>query len=181
MALKYGFFDSATGDEREYVAQDFADVFALFFTNGVKSGDMAVTAGTGLDVNVAAGFVHINGYHVENDAILNLEIGANVSGLPRIDRVVVRLDLATRTFDVDVIAGTPASSPTAPALTRTGTTYEISLAQVRVNNGASTVTVTDERGNTSVCGYVNDLGVNITSGTAEPGTLAVGDIYIRYS
>lgn len=154
MALNYGFFDSAEGDQRSYIAADFAKRFSLFFTNGVREVELSVTAGTGKDVNVAAGYANINGYHVQNDAVLNLPISANASGLPRIDRIVIKLDLTTRSFAIYVKPGTPASTPAPPALTRNTNIYELSIAQVRINNNASTVTVTDERSNTSVCGYI---------------------------
>ncbi|MEL7568958.1 MAG: hypothetical protein AAGU14_00175, partial [Eubacteriaceae bacterium] len=154
MALNYGFFDSAEGDNRTYIAADFAKRFSLFFTNGVREGELLVTAGLGKDVNVAAGYANINGYHVQNDAVLNLAIGANTSGLPRIDRIIIKLDLTTRAFAIYVKAGTPASSPVPPTLTRNISIYELSIAQVRINNNASAVNVTDERSSTSVCGYI---------------------------
>lgn len=179
MSLVYGFFDGAQGDTRSYTGVQFAAMLALFFTNGLKSAsDLAVTAGTGLDVNVAAGYAHINGYWVQNTAVLNLAVGANTSGLSRIDRVVVRLSLATRTFSIVVKAGIAASAPAAPTLTRDASTYEISLAQILVTNDATTVTTTDERSDANICGYINNLNINITSGSEIPETLPTGDIFI---
>ncbi|MFE0619715.1 hypothetical protein [Bacillus altitudinis] len=92
---------------------------------------------------------------------LSLQIQPAAS-LPRIDRIVLRLDasLSTRSIRAMVIQGTPASNPTVPALTRSGDVYELSIAQVRVNANSTIIAqanITDERLNIDVCGLVNSL------------------------
>jgi len=70
--------------------------------------------------------------------------------------VVVRLNATPgRTIDILVKKGTPTPSPVPPGLTRTPETWELSLAQVRVEAGATSIVagkITDERGNASLCG-----------------------------
>lgn len=118
---------------------------------GAVSGDFAVTYdGAGLDVDIAAGKALLDGIAVTNPSSRELTIAAAHATLPRIDRIVLEL---TRTAGdtegkvmLKVLAGTPAASPAAPALTDSASTLQISLAQVRVNAAATTVTsVTDER------------------------------------
>ena len=79
--------------------------------------------------------------------------------LPRIDRVVISwettdyVDLPT----VTILAGTPASNPTPPALTNNNLMRQISLARIRIPAGATQITsdmVTDERLDENVCGIV---------------------------
>ena len=69
--------------------------------------------------------------------------------------------LDTRACSIYVKSGQASTSPTAPALTRTtGGTWELSLAQIYVAAGATSIAqsdITDERANTSVCGYVTGL------------------------
>lgn len=118
---------------------------------GAVSGDFAVTYdGAGLDVDIAAGKALLDGIAVTNPSSHELTIGAADGTHPRIDRIILEL---TRTAGdtegkvmLKVLAGTPAASPSAPALTDSSSTLQISLAQVRVNALATTVTsVTDER------------------------------------
>lgn len=104
---------------------------------------------TGLQVKVDTGRAWVRGHFYENDALKTVAIGSNSSGNPRIDRVVVRNDHTANTIGVVVIPGTPAASPTAPAITQTSTVWDVPLAQVAVANGAVTIAagnVTDERG-----------------------------------
>ncbi|MES2405559.1 MAG: hypothetical protein V4567_14660, partial [Pseudomonadota bacterium] len=49
---------------------------------------------------------------------------------PRIDRVVLRADFVNNNIVLDVLQGTPAVSPAAPALTQNTSIWEISLAQM---------------------------------------------------
>jgi len=61
---------------------------------------------------------------------------------------VVRLDRINNNVNLAVLTGTPAGAPVVPALTQTSTTWEISLAQVLVGTGVTTIAagnVTNER------------------------------------
>jgi hypothetical protein len=166
MTQTSGFFNSeklSDGSfDRVYLAETFAQYFASFISNGVFGGKLAVlqvTPGTGLSVSVGSGQGYINGYWYENDTALVLPLAAAATQ-PRIDSVVLRLDLTARTVSLAVLTGTAAASPSAPALTRNDTTWELRLANVRVNANATTIpatNVTDTRFDTAQCGLVHGV------------------------
>ena len=159
---KSGFFNSSGGD-RIYDAADFADYFGSLVTNGVfykTATNLQVTPGSGLGISVAAGTAWINGYRYENTDALSLPLSTANGSNPRIDRVVVRLSMISRSIQLAVIAGTPAATPAAPSLTRTSDIYELGIADVLVPTAATSIVannITDTRLNTSLCGLVNSL------------------------
>lgn len=103
---------------------------------------------TGMQVKVKSGAANVQAIYFDSDAEEVLAIAAANASNPRIDRIIVRLDLPADTIDFAVIQGAPAVSPTAPTLTQNNTRWEISLAQVYVGANVSTIAtgnVTDER------------------------------------
>lgn len=163
MAQKYGFFNSVDGD-RKYDADDIGNYFLKLISDGVfatPATAMQVTATSGMTVSVAAGWGFIKCKYINNTAAAQFTLANADVVLNRIDRVVMRLDTANRTMSLAVKQGTAASTPTAPALTRVnGGVWELSLAQIYVGAGVTTITqanITDERANTSLCGYVTGL------------------------
>lgn len=154
MAQRSRFFDSVAGD-RTYTSDAWAQVITGLIGDGVVSGgnELAVSENSpqGMSVLVATGKAFIQGYFFEvYSAAEAVTIAAANATNPRIDRIVVRRDLTNRQAVLAVLTGTPAASPTAPALTQNAAgTWEISLAQVYV--GAAVVVIananiTDERG-----------------------------------
>lgn len=169
MTLNYGIFDSAdpASPDRTYTATLLSRIAGKCLSNGVVPGDLnelriTVADPPAMKIVVSTGTAIINGRFCENDTAFPLNITAANASNPRIDRVVVRLSAVTnRTIDIVVKAGTPASSPAAPALTRTSDVYEVSLASIAVGAGVSsiiTANITDERGDPSVCGYTYSHG-----------------------
>lgn len=167
MSLKYGFFDSVGGD-RKYSANDIGEYFLKLISNGVfatPANAMQVKATTtpSMEVNVTSGWAFINCKYLHNTAAYPLTITAADQAYPRIDRVVMQMNpaLDTRACSIYVKSGQASESPTAPSLTRvSGGTWELSLAQIYVAAGTTSITqanITDERANTSVCGYVTGL------------------------
>ena len=155
MAVTYGFFNSVNGD-RKYNADQMSEYFRGIVSQGVfqhLDSGLAVSAGTGLSVSVAAGRAIIQDRWIQNSAALNLTILAASETYGRKDAVVIRLDKSSRAISITVKTGTPAASPVAPSMTRNATTYEMALAYVNVAAGASSVTVTDKRSDSSVCGW----------------------------
>lgn len=155
MAVTYGFFNSLNGD-RKYNAEQMSDYFRGIVSEGVfqhLDSGLAVTAGTGLTVNVAAGRAIVQNRWMQNDASLELSISAASETYARIDAVVIRLDWSSRAISIAVKTGTPGASPAAPSLTRNSTTYEMALAYVNVAASATSVTVTDKRSDGTVCGW----------------------------
>ena len=155
MAVTYGFFNSINGD-RKYNADQMSDYFRGIVNEGVfqhLNGGLAVVAGTGMEVTVATGRAIVQNKWVQNDAAFPLTIEAASDTYGRKDAVVIRLSYTNRNISIVVKTGTPAASPTAPSMTRNSTTYEMALAYVNVSAGATSVTVTDKRSDTTVCGW----------------------------
>lgn len=159
---KSGFFNSSGGD-RIYDAVDFAAYFGSLVTNGIfykAATNLQVSPGSGLGISVAAGSAWINGYRYENTDALSLPLTTANGSNPRIDRVVVRLSMISRGIQLAVVDGTPAATPSAPALTRTSDIYELGIADVLIPAAATSVAannITDTRLNTGLCGLVNSL------------------------
>ena len=155
--------------DRASNSKEFAELLKGFFRDGVFSGSaMQVLAGGGLTATVSTGGVMVQGRvkHLTAAQTVEFETAAN---LPRLDRVIVRRDLSNSVRDLvlDVLTGTPATSPAAPALTRNETVWEICLATVRVAANATSIqqsNITDTRLDSSLCGIVaavlNDFDTN---------------------
>lgn len=168
MSIKYRFFNAkettvggVTTYDREYDSRDLTDYLKRFFTDGVfmepSTSLRVLAASSGLSVTMQEGAALINGCSIETDAAVSFAIGTAHASLPRIDRVVVRWNLLERKMEFAIKAGTPAATPQAPDLSRTGNVYELSLARVYVPAGASSLTqdrITDERLDSTVCGSV---------------------------
>lgn len=161
MSEQYRFFGSGEGDTREYNQSEFAEVFKRFLRNGyipdVDSGlQVTETDPESMAVLVGTGEGYIEGYWYKNDEAKTLNISPAHSTLNRIDRVVLRLDVVSdRVIVAEIKQGTNASNPVPPSLTRTAQTYEISLAQIYVAAGVTSidnVNITDERDDFAVCG-----------------------------
>jgi len=104
LAIRSGFFNSINGD-RKYDAKRFAEYFASFISNGVfptPSNGLQVIANNDMTVTVKPGNAWIDGYFLVNndDYILSLDPADGV--LNRIDRVVVRYDVAGREMRIEV-------------------------------------------------------------------------------
>ncbi len=163
MAEHFRFFNSTENDVREYLAAEFAEYFSRFLSDGLYTENgqagFRVIPGTGLTVQVAAGYAFVRGYMYHNDAPLELSLESSDSVLKRMDRVVLRFDEVGREIRLVVKTGTFASSPVAPALEETATIKELGLAQVLAGAGATSITtgnITDER-LTSACGLVSSI------------------------
>lgn len=150
---------------RVYSAGVLSSILRKYFRNGVFASDanaFQVSEGTGMAVSVAPGHCLINGKHGYNDAAQSVAIAAADPSLPRIDVVVLRLDLGVSALDIRlaVVAGTPAVSPAAPALTRNSTVYELALAEVLVGTGVTSLPsgkITDTRLDSTRCGVVASI------------------------
>jgi hypothetical protein len=105
--------------------------------------------GSGMNVKVKTGQVLIRGHYYENTTEVTLTIAVADPSLPRIDRVVLRLDPSANTVALAVLTGTPNASPSAPALTQSeSAVYELPLATVAVSAAAVVISagnVTSER------------------------------------
>lgn len=168
MAKRFSILPSLNED-RVYFAEDFLarpsrDVLAGE-GDGVSretgnSLEVTETDPASLAVDVNTGACRADGWRFEvHTSKEEVSLDAADPNDDRIDRIIVRVRLGSSDRDVVLtkLTGTPAGSPSAPALTRDATTYEISLAQVLVGAGVTSVSdaeITDERGDTSVCGWL---------------------------
>lgn len=171
--MRSGFFNSDISGyndsgmpifDRAEDAEFFAHFFKSFFTNGVypnPSSNLQVLIQEGMNVKVLPGLCLIEGYFGFEDMDRVMAIQASES-LDRIDRVVLRLNLASRVIDIYVVKGTAATNPVAPALTRPqpnqgGDIYELGIADVFIAKNTTSITqqrITDTRMNDELCGIV---------------------------
>jgi hypothetical protein len=130
------------------------DLFTAFGIGVIGGTGLAVTAsGANMNVSISAGTAILkDGVPYVLESAASLTIGTSDPTNPRIDRIVLQLvreGQATQgRIDLEVLAGTPAGSPSAPSLTQSASTWELSLAQVSVLAGVTTIAadkVTDER------------------------------------
>lgn len=155
------FFGGPAGQEPEYNQNDFADFLMLLFRDGVfphigNQLQVRETDPRRLAVLVDTGRAWVRGFDGHNKVPIELDLEPADPNFSRIDRIVVRVDkVNNRDVDAYVITGTPSSNPAAPPLTRTDQVYDLSLAQVFVAAGATSISnsnITDERGNPNLCG-----------------------------
>lgn len=141
-------------------AETFAEYFRGLVGTGVLYDSFQVSYLSGMQVSVAPGTAYINGKIFNSDAAETLTLRSANASLSRIDRIVIRLDETNRLIELDVLEGTPASTPTAPALTRNAAIYELCLAQITIPAAAgslSTSNISDKRRDPALCGWVKNL------------------------
>ena len=161
MAEKSGFFNAlyVNGEyDRKYNADDYSDNLAVVIGNGVlrsANDDLRVTA-NGMICTVSAGRAWINGKHYYNDAPKSFSAVTAPAGGARWDRIMLRLDtsVAARSITLRYVQGNASNSPTKPAPVRSGSVYELVLADIYVGTNTPSVTITDTRADASVCGWV---------------------------
>ena len=159
MAEKSSFFTSLNGD-RKYKASDFAEYFRTFIGNGVfpnPSSNLQVISNRDMTLTISPGFAWINGYMYNNTDNLILTLDNSDSALKRIDRVVIKCDFVNREIKAYIKKGVFSQSPAAPELTRDADAYELSVADILVENGIVSIQqskITDTRLNSEVCGIV---------------------------
>lgn len=153
MAEFGGFFNSVNGD-RKYKSEDFANYFKTFIGNGINpsTDSLRVVKISNTQIKILQGSACINGYLYLNATELTKVIS---SGVTKVVRVVLRLDIVNRIFNVAILEGTATE---APVLTRNNSVHELSLAKITIKNDA--VIVEDERGQSSLCGYMSFTGIN---------------------
>ncbi|PIC65330.1 hypothetical protein CSV79_01530 [Sporosarcina sp. P13] len=163
MAEEYSFFNDVNGD-REYDMEAFATYFKQFLSNGLYHTDnmpaLKISHVNGLQTKIDPGCAYIEGFMYRNtEDILFTHDQADATNA-RVDRIVLRLDrnVNARYIKAFIKKGTPATNPKPPTLQRDSVIYEISLAQVKINAGATTIaTIKDERLDPAVAGLVSSL------------------------
>ncbi|MEG0165936.1 hypothetical protein [Anaerorhabdus sp.] len=174
--MRSGFFNSdITGYtdkgipifDRAEDAEFFARFFKSFLSNGVypnPSSNLQVIVNDAMTIKVLPGHCYIEGFFGWEDVERVLTFQASES-LDRIDRVVARLNLATRDIDLYIRKGVAAAIPVAPALERPqpnqgGDIYELGLADVFIAKNTNSITqqrITDSRMDSELCGIVTNM------------------------
>ena len=155
MAEKYGFFDAMmiNGEaDRVYSADDVNQIFSGILSNGVirmYKNALKVTAGGDFTVNVDTGKAIVNEHWYINTAIKTLELTSGHATMSRYTSVVLRFSRSDRSVTLATIDGESSSdTPSIPELTQNDDIYEIRLANILIDAGATTITsdkITDER------------------------------------
>ena len=155
---EHGFFFNSNDGDRTYDATSMEEWLKPFFATGVFYGDLQVTAGDGMTVNVAPGYANVDGkLRVWDNTSSGVIIETAHATYDRIDTVVVERNDTDRSIFIKVVKGGYSSEPEPMAPVRTGGVYQLVLAEVYVAAGATSITqsvITDKRADTDVCGYV---------------------------
>lgn len=165
-----------------YSAED-AQTYFSFRQSGIESAaeDYVPTAGTGMQVTISAGLAWMRpakftGFSVASTAAVAVSIDESHPSLDRIDRIVLQYSYTSNACQIVAKTGTPASSPTAPAITRDSSVYELGLCTVLVEAGVLSISdeaVTDTRSDPDVCGIIDaggDTAVQSVNGISPDGT-----------
>ena len=170
-----GYFFNAVEEggvyDRTYTAENVTSYLNQLVGNGVfpvPSTQLQVRADSGMGIIVGAGEGWINGHKLINTADMQLTLDSADALVNRIDRVIFYADFVNREMGITVLKGTGATTPTAPALTRNASRYEMSLATITVNKQITAITqamITDTRANSDVCGWVAGLIQQVDTST----------------
>lgn len=162
------FLDSLT-----YAAKADRQILRDFITEGIlTSTALQVTESDtpAMSVKVAAGVAFVQNdsgtdrghYRIYNDAAVTKTIAASDPSNPRKDRVIAQvydaIDIggSDNKWQIEVLTGTPAASPVAPALPNNA----LDLAIIDVAAGATTVTnanITDQRTLSTFSNFISQL------------------------
>lgn len=163
MSFASGFFNSVDHD-RLYDATDISRLFDGLIRDGIfasigdclvvkQSNKMNVTVGTG-----RAWFNHTWSY---NDALYPVTIPPSEILMDRIDAIVLEINSveSVRANSIKLIKGTPASTPTKPALTNTKEVNQYPLAYVKVGKEVTSIRQADIENcvGTSACPFVTGI------------------------
>lgn len=158
--LTNGFYD------RTYLAEQFAQYFARFISNGVfmnlASNALMIEAlpDEGMKVKVNAGEAFIDGYWYKNNDIIKKSVTPADGVLKRIDTVVLRYCNEERTIVSDIVTGTPSNNPVMTEPVRNSDYYELVLAKINIPQGATNIKseyIVDLRLDSNYCGSVAAL------------------------
>lgn len=171
MAFQCGFFNAINGD-RLYNAEQMNNPFSKIISDGVfgtpngegTSTDLQVlyqSDSSGMSIIVKEGRGMFAGKWAWLDADLPLSVPTAHVALTRIDSVIVKIDTSdeVRAGSIEYRQGTPAATPTPPALTNTDNIHEYRLANITVSANATQISqadITDTRA-TDECGFIHNL------------------------
>ena len=125
---------------------------------------------TGMQVKVKTGGCWIMGHFYRTDAELTKAIAASNPTNPRWDIVVAQLDWTNNEISIDVVTGTPAASPSVPAVTQNSSVWEIRLAQVYVGATVTTIAADKVYDRRASCFGTYNIEIFLGNGFTVPST-----------
>ncbi len=143
MTITYGFYDSISSD-RLYNAKQMSSIFDGLILDGVYANyadQFVVLEDTGMDVSVGSGRAWFDHTWTYNDAAIGKTIATADALLNRIDIIYLEVNenVGVRANSIDVLTGTPASSPVPPTLTQTSSIHQYALAHIYVGAGVTEI------------------------------------------
>lgn len=104
----------------------------------------------GMQVKVKAGTASMRGFYFHNPVEEAFFFEAADPSNPRIDSIVMRMDISANAIDsgddpvqLAILQGSPAVTPVAPTLTQNDTVYDIVLAEINIASNATTIAASD--------------------------------------
>lgn len=163
MSLTSGFFNSLNGD-RKYNAKQMSAIFDGIINDGVFANigvAFAVTADSGVTINIGVGRGWFNSAWIYNDALLPKTLEGSEVVLDRIDAVVIEIDHgeSVRMGDIKIVKGTPSSSPNRPTMANETNKHQYPLAYIYRKAGSIEITQADITNTvgTSECPYITGI------------------------
>jgi hypothetical protein len=104
----------------------------------------------GMQVQVLAGTATMRGFYFHNPELLTIDVTAADANNPRIDLVVLRMDISAGAIEANqdpvqfkLLTGVPATEPVAPILMESDTVFDVILAEIYVSAGVVTISAED--------------------------------------
>lgn len=134
MALSFGFYNSVNHD-RKYFAEDMSRILDGVISEGVFSSvgkHYAVTANGGNEIKVESGNAWFNHTWTYNDSYVVKELSVSDVINDRIDAVVIEVNRSddVRENSIQIVTGTPSSTPAKPTLTNTDLVSQHPIAYI---------------------------------------------------
>lgn len=187
---------TSPGDSGPYSNLDWQQLYQAIIGIGASRPNVGVFLGSGTppndglkvqaqspattSIDVLIGAAMVQGIAYISTATESFIIAVNSSGNPRIDTVILRADYALQTVRLAVLQGTPAASPSAPALTQSANVmWEIPLADIAVVDSFVTITNANitprhEWVNAANGVYLDNI-LNNSGGTLNTGDAVIWD------
>lgn len=158
MAFSYGFFNAKNLD-RTYTAENFCDYLGSIICNGIQDnyGGCFKPTASKLKLAIASGKAWIDGHYFISDTAYTFDLARYVDeSLPRYVTIGICCNKGEsyRKIEFETSVGTPATNPSIPRFSNTDTKTYLTLCTVKIEAGATELSITDYRGNYSYCGYV---------------------------
>lgn len=162
-----GFFDAVEHD-RTYYADQMNNPYKRIVSNGVfatpdgtPSTDFQVTSNGTMILSIAPGNGIIAGKWFESKAIIPITVPGNTGIVPRIDSVILQVDLRIegRVGNVVYRTGEPAEEPEPPLIDQVDNVVEYRVANIYVAAGADAINqsdISDMRGSEE-CPWITSL------------------------